>query len=112
MKDPPPGYPNLACFLDSDEDFMIYRRFGFLQARIILHKQDELRSLEQRLDDMDQDDFAVHEKRRFLKSRELDDAKIGKRRTLIEEIAKSFKEYCKLTQYWWRYCRTCLTMMF
>jgi hypothetical protein len=32
------GYPRLAAFLDSDENFMFYGRFGFLQARLLLYK--------------------------------------------------------------------------
>jgi hypothetical protein len=31
--------PRLAALLDSDENFMLYRRFGYLQARLLLHKQ-------------------------------------------------------------------------
>jgi hypothetical protein len=50
------GYPYLASFLDSDENFMIYRRFGFLHARLLLQKQDELRIMEEELDRMDQRD--------------------------------------------------------
>jgi hypothetical protein len=50
------GYPYVATFLDSDENFMIYRRFGFLHARLLLQKQDELRLLERDLDRMDQRD--------------------------------------------------------
>lgn len=32
---------------------MIYRRFGYLQTRLLLEKQDELRRLEEKLDRMD-----------------------------------------------------------
>jgi len=49
-------YHYLATFLDSDENFMIYRRFGFLHARLLLQKQDELRMMEAELDRMDQND--------------------------------------------------------
>lgn len=50
------GYPNLAAFTSSDEDFAIYRRFGYLQARLLLDKQDQLRLLEERLDRYDDAD--------------------------------------------------------
>ncbi|KAK5683304.1 hypothetical protein LTS10_004835 [Elasticomyces elasticus] len=53
LKDCPLGYPNLATFADSDESFSLYRRFGYLQSRLLLDKQDELRLLEKQLDDMD-----------------------------------------------------------
>jgi hypothetical protein len=42
----PRGYPALAAFFDSDESFMVYRRFGYIQSRLLLEKQDEMRALE------------------------------------------------------------------
>ena len=53
VKSCPRGYPSLAAFLDSDDCFMVYRRFGFLQSRLLLEKQDELRELERKLDRLD-----------------------------------------------------------
>jgi hypothetical protein len=54
------GYPNLAAFTSSDEDFAVYRRFGYLQARLILDKQDQLRLLEKKLDQHDRADDSRH----------------------------------------------------
>jgi hypothetical protein len=90
----PKGYPRLAAFLDSDENFMLYRRFGFLQSRILLHLQDELRELEDDLDLMDKRD----QKRRpeMLKSRQDDDQDSHRRKEKISEIAKKFNEYGKI----------------
>ena len=70
---------------------MIYRKFAFIQARLLLHKQDELRYLERNLEFMD----AVHEKRSpdLLTSRELDDARSGKRKVLLDKITQTFLEY-------------------
>lgn len=87
----PEGYPHLATFLDSDENFMLYRRFGFLQARLLLNKQDQLRALEEQLDDLDKDDDEE-----YLKSRELDDADETRRSKLLLKIEKKFKEYAEL----------------
>jgi hypothetical protein len=89
----PEGYPQTAAFLDSDENFMLYRRFGYLQSRIILHKQDELRALEERLDRLDQKDDEDEKTKRYLKSRDLDDKRNGPRRELLETIETKFKEY-------------------
>jgi hypothetical protein len=47
------GYPNLAVFKSSSDDYAVYRRFGYLQSRLLLDKQDNLRILEQRLEDYD-----------------------------------------------------------
>ncbi|KAI9798990.1 MAG: hypothetical protein M1833_004343 [Piccolia ochrophora] len=56
LEDSPVGYPQLATFLDSDDNFMIYRRFGYLYSRILMQKQDELRELEESIDIRDQQD--------------------------------------------------------
>ena len=75
---------------------MIYRRFGFLQARILLYKQDELRSLEEDLDNLDKyDSNRGEEGTMILKSRDSDDASSGRRKSLIKEIQVAFKEYCE-----------------
>lgn len=93
MESCPEGYPQTAAFLDSDENFMLYRRFGYLQSRILLRKQDELRALEERLDRLDQKDNEDEKTRRFLKSRDLDDKRNGPRKVLLETIETKFKEY-------------------
>ncbi len=48
-----PGYPRLSAFIASDNNFALFRRFGELHARILLHKQDQLVELEQKLQDLD-----------------------------------------------------------
>ena len=73
MEHCPLGYSRLAAFLDSDDNFMIYRRFGFLHARILLQKQDELRELEEAIDTIDKEDASLDrgtdKTRKCLKSR-------------------------------------------
>lgn len=93
----PEGYPRLAAFLDSDENFMLYRRFGFLQARLLLNKQDELRELEKDLDRLDKVDQAKDPS--LLKSREKDDAVDGRRKKLLYDVEEKFKEYGHLIFY-------------
>ena len=87
----PEGYPRLAALLDSDEKFSLYRKFGFLQARLLLNKQDELRELEKDLDRLDQVD--QEKDPGLLKSREKDDATNGRRKKLLYDIEGKFKEY-------------------
>lgn len=89
--DCPDGYPKLAAYLDSDENFMLYRRFGFLQSRLLLNKQDQLRVLEERLDEIDRTDEET-----YLVSREMDDAHERPRTRLMKEIEVKFKEYAEL----------------
>jgi hypothetical protein len=94
----PEGYPHLAAFLDSDENFMLYRRFGYLQSRILLHKQDELRELEERLDQLDKKDAEDSKTKKLLKSRDLDDKRNGPRIALLVTIEKKFKEYGRFSK--------------
>lgn len=82
------GYPNLATFLDSDENFMVYCCFGYLQSRMLLEKQDDLPQLEERLDKLD---FAQqYSEPDALFSRE----DFGhERKDLLSSIEKAFCEY-------------------
>ena len=75
LDDYPRGYPALGCYLDSDDAFMMYRRFGQLHARLLLHKQDRLRALEEELFYLDRADATTDEGRRCLKCREDDDGR-------------------------------------
>ena len=95
MDDAPDGYPRMATFLDSDENFMLYRRFGYLQARLLLEKQDDLRRLESRLGLLDGDDEG---KTDVLKTREYyDDEYMKERKSLMEVIEKKWLEYCEFS---------------
>lgn len=88
----------LAAFLDSDDNFMIYRRFGYLQARLLLEKQEELRRLEEDLDILDsreqerwKDAHARDNPLKTLKNGKKD--KASERRVLIRKIEKKFRGY-------------------
>jgi hypothetical protein len=60
VEEGPIGYPRFAKFLDSDECFMNYRKFGYLQARLLLTRQDELRFLEAQLEKTDKKDKILY----------------------------------------------------
>ena len=53
VEDYPIGFPRLSCFLDSDDAFMVYRRFGIVFSRLLLNKQDEIQAMEAELLGMD-----------------------------------------------------------
>ncbi|KAK4994332.1 hypothetical protein LTR66_005604 [Elasticomyces elasticus] len=65
------GYPRLASFLNSDDNFLICRRFGVLHNRVMLYRQDELDQLEAHLMALDAED--ADEDPRALMSRKRDD---------------------------------------
>lgn len=85
----PGGYPNLAAFADSHENFMLYRRFGYLSSRVLLEKQDELRALEEQLDELDDHDTDNNFDR--LLKREFQGEE---RKKLLFDIQFKFCEYC------------------
>jgi len=66
----PLGYPRVACYLDSDDAFIMYRRFGILHSRLLLQKQDEPRELECELFTSDKHDQKTEEGLLCLQSRE------------------------------------------
>lgn len=73
------SYRTMATFSDSDENFMIYRRFGYLHARTLLRLQDKLRVLEHSLDLYDDEDAADSNQKRLLSCREADEVDCEKR---------------------------------
>lgn len=87
----PRGYPNLAAFLDSDECFSVYRRFGFLQSRLLLDKQDKLRRLEDALDKLDRREAKKDRKRPM--TTDLLEEDVAPRQKLLANIEKEFTSY-------------------
>ena len=82
----------------------MYRRFGYLQSRLLLHKQDELRELEDDLRDMDDRDKETEEGIECLQSRDLDDTRTlpeGRetRKALLQRIEKKMLEYGKTSTF-------------
>lgn len=77
--------------INFDENFMVFRRFGFLQARLLLHKQDELRELEVDLDRTDKLDIVRGPQ--WLETRQ-DDGNAF-RKELLGNIEEKFNEYGK-----------------
>jgi hypothetical protein len=72
---------------------MVYRRFGYIQARLLLDKQDELRKLEQELDDFDRQ---VQKRRPAdLTTRDLRPSDAPPRLELMIKLEQAFCEYCK-----------------
>lgn len=70
---------------------MVYQKFGYLQARILLHKQQELKELELRLTTLDQQ-YQIYQPthHRVTKS---NDPESEPHRVLMQNIEEKFKEY-------------------
>ncbi|KAL9118101.1 MAG: hypothetical protein Q9187_005355 [Circinaria calcarea] len=81
--------------------FTIYRRFGFLHAKLLLYKQDERRELEDELREMDKRDWKDDSFQNCLRSRGKDDAPKNQhgrssRKELLQRIEKKTLEYGEL----------------
>jgi hypothetical protein len=87
----------MARFMDSDDNYMTYRRFGNVQARLLLEAQDDVRILEEQLENLDEDETVDEEKRKALCSRELYGANWSEtRRNLMNSLKAAYTEYGQL----------------
>jgi hypothetical protein len=74
---------------------MLYRRFGYLQSRLLLEKQDDLRRLEEELDRLDRRDFKKNDL--ILMTRQnIGEDHFKFRRELMQKIENTYNEYCGL----------------
>ena len=98
VDDHPRGYPKLAAFISSDENFLVCRKYSFLRSRVLLYRQDELSKLEDTLVALDQEDAETDDASRLaLMSRKTDEAREEDprypRKTLIQKIDDKLKQY-------------------
>lgn len=76
---------------------MVFRRFGYLQARLLLAKQDDLRLLETQLDKLDRAD-ARNDPESLMTREVLEDDDPKPQAELLGKIEKKFCEYCAFLQ--------------
>ncbi|KAL8738108.1 MAG: hypothetical protein Q9181_001055 [Wetmoreana brouardii] len=88
------GYPKVAAYENTDPNFLIYRKFGWLHNRILMYLQDELVELEYKLEIIDKRTFSEEDDVQ-LKSRRLDYAESPARRNLVKRIAEKLEMYGK-----------------
>ena len=95
MDEYPQGYGKLAAIEDCDPSFLIYRKFGWLRNRVLLHHQDELVEYEDQLERLD--NFHKQNDPLNLISRRRDEAiKGSRRRELLSQIEKKLAAYGKI----------------
>ncbi len=89
----PPGYGRVAAFEDCDPSFSLFRKFGWLHSRVLLHLQDELQELEEELESLDDWEFSSGDKKR-LKNRRIDYGRPNApRKALLIKIGAKLAEY-------------------
>ena len=96
VNDFPSGYGKVAAIEDLDSDFLIYKKFGWLRNYALLHLQDELVELQQRLERLDKWEDKDGDYKKLL-SRRKDYVKDDSgRKTLVNEIHSKLAQYGKL----------------
>lgn len=93
----PDGYPRLAALINSDNGFVMYRRFGYIHNRILLHRQAEIVELEKDLDKLDDSDYANPDLRFRcrLTTREFLEGDDTEQKVLIDKLEEKLKSYGK-----------------
>jgi hypothetical protein len=81
------GYPQLAVFKNSSDDYALYRRFGYLHSRLLLDRQDGLQILERRLEEYDRANVSDSH------TRALGEDVLLPRQALLAEIECAFNAY-------------------
>ena len=80
---------------------MIYRRFGYVHARLLMHRQDELRELEATLTEMDKKDAKDPVRELCLQSRDIDEEKRDRperdRIALLDKIEEKALKYGRIS---------------
>jgi hypothetical protein len=89
----PLGYPRLAALENSDSSLVMYRRFGYLHNRLLLHRQAEIAALEAKLDALDAADAINPDLRFRLQSREFLEDDDPTQKLLVDEIETKLKTY-------------------
>ena len=83
------GYPRFSALLSSTPSFSTFRRFSRLRARLLLIKQDRLSALEERLDEIDEEE----ESPVFLGVSRMDNN--ADRQDVLKEIEEGLEDYDK-----------------
>ncbi len=98
MDDYPPGYGKVAAIEDLDSDFLIFRKFGWLRNYALLHLQDEIFHMQQKLERLDKWEETRGDARKLL-SRRRDYVKDESgRKRLLEDVHNKLAQYGELTR--------------
>jgi len=89
----PLGWPRLAAFQNQSDSCAVYRRFGLLFCRLLLQLQGELTCLEQKLLQLDKQDYADRTKLYRLRTSDDDETWDPAKREMLKEIQEKLSTY-------------------
>lgn len=89
----PLGWPQLAAFLNSVDNFAIFRRFGTAHCRILLHLQAEITAIEKELDELDKADSENPDMHYRLRRNEWYEGWDPRQKVLLDKLRVKLSEY-------------------
>lgn len=91
------GYRGFSAFISSDDDFLVFRRFGALTARVLLGLQDQLSVFEEELEALD----AKHSRTgsEDIHNGSFRQEAVPERTELLSKIHSKLREYSQLNIY-------------
>ncbi|KAH6679131.1 hypothetical protein B0J14DRAFT_580100 [Halenospora varia] len=103
--DVPEGFPRLAAWLHSNDNWNIYRGFGSLSARVLVNLEIELTKLEQKILDLDKADeahprlkFRLNGYENFAEYNEEQKKNVQKAQKLLSEYFDFLLKYCQVRE--------------
>ena len=93
MESFPDGYPRLAALMDSDINTRLYRRFGLVRNRLLLHKQDQISGLAEKLADLDKKDETMHPERLSCRRYDEELGDESQRSEILQSLDHALKDY-------------------
>lgn len=94
METHPEGLPQLASFINSSDNFAVYRRFGQLTAGLLVQLEIDITELEAKLFELDDKDASDPVMKFRLRGYESFPGWTNERRELQSKIQKKLLEYC------------------
>jgi len=89
------GWPRLAAFQNQSDSCAVFRRFGLLFCRLLLHLQGELTFLEGKLLQLDKQDEGDINKHYRLRTSDDDATWDPAKRDILKEIQEKLSDYGK-----------------
>ena len=96
VEDFPEGYPRFAALMSSDVNTRLYRRFGIVRNRLLLHKQDQIVRLSYQLANLDKRDEASHPERLYCGRYDEGLGCGSLRNAILQRLENILKEYDEL----------------
>ncbi|KAH8724700.1 hypothetical protein GQ44DRAFT_617498 [Phaeosphaeriaceae sp. PMI808] len=88
------GYRGFSAFLSSDNNFLIFRRFGSVNVRLLLYLQDEIAVLEKELEDLE--NFHAQDSATDIHNGSFRQEALPQRTKLLETLNVKVRQYNEL----------------